>query len=154
MVIKPKPCKYCESIYHQSFQCKLNPKNKNKKNYIPVSAAKREYKPLKRTAIKVKVDKLWEATKKLWFELNPPDHSGYYYCKLKPCFFPGVPMTKAETRLDHIKPKGSFPKLKYVLSNLRPAHDYCNGIKGSLSDEEYQKKAERMLAVENRTKNY
>lgn len=143
MVIKPKPCKWCEGTNHQSFQCRLRPRKPSK----PKAARK----PLKRTAIKVKVDTLWEATKKLWFELNPPDHAGYYYCQLKPCFFPGVPMTKSECRLDHIKPKGKFPLLKYVLSNLRPTHDYCNGVKGSLSDEQYKEKAERMLAVDNRT---
>lgn len=152
MVIKSKPCKYCGDTRHFSFQCFKNPKRKPLANSSFHN--KKPTKSIKRSPIRIKVDKLWEETKKLWFELNPPDHSGYYYCQLKPCFFPGVPMTKAETRLDHIKPKSKFPLLKYVLSNLRPAHDYCNGVKGSLSDEEYKEKAERMIAAENRTKNY
>jgi len=58
-------------------------------------------------------------------------------------------MTKGECRLDHIKPKGKYPLLKYVLSNLRPAHDFCNGFKGSLSDEQYKEKAYKYLRTKN-----
>ncbi len=144
MVIKSKPCKWCGDTRHFSFQCFKNPNRK------PLTSSKNKVaKPLRRTAIKQKVDEKWEATKKLWFSLNPPDHSGYYYCQLKPCLCPGVPMFKNETRLDHIKPKGKFPLLKYVLSNLRPAHDFCNGFKGSLSDDEYKIKAEKYLRTKN-----
>lgn len=143
MVIKPKPCKWCKGTNHQSFQCRLRPRKPPKPKVR---------KPLKRSGpIKVKLDEEWERTKAEWFEENPPDHSGYYYCRLDPCFFPGSPMTKSETRLDHELPKGKFPKLKYDKKNLRPAHDYCNSVKGSLMPEAYKIKALRMIAVENRT---
>lgn len=143
MEIKSNVCKHCGDTRHFSFQCFKNPKRK------PLRAST---KPLKqRKPLVAKVDKLWEATKVLWFAANPPDNSGYYYCQLRPCLCPGVPMFKNETRLDHIKPKGKFPLLKYVLSNLRPAHDFCNGFKGSLSDEEYKEKATKYLRTINRT---
>ena len=146
MAIKSKPCKWCGDTRHFSFQCRDNPKVQAR---IKASYEKKPTKPLKRSTIKVKIDEKWEATKKLWFELNPPDHSGYYYCQLVPCLCPGVPMTKGECRLDHIKPKGKYPLLKYVLSNLRPAHDFCNGFKGSLSDEQYKEKAYKYLRTKN-----
>lgn len=148
MVIKPKPCKYCGGTNHQSFQCFKRPKKPSKPKAV---------KPLKRTAIKVKIDYKWLATRREWFSLHPPDHAGYYYCKIVPCLLPGVPMLQAEVALDHIKPKGKYRELKYVLSNLRESHHLCNNEKGSLSDEQYQAKMERLGVwinpAKNRTKN-
>jgi 5-methylcytosine-specific restriction endonuclease McrA len=68
-----------------------------------------------------------------WFEFNQPNHEGYYQCGLCPYW-----VHCDETVLDHIKPKGSFPELKYVLSNLQPAHWICNQEKGSMSMEQWR----------------
>lgn len=78
-------------------------------------------------------DPVWVMTRNLWFEQNPPDiDDEYYQCKL--C--PGA-VHKSEATLDHIKPKGSHPELKYTLSNLQAAHGLCNQRKGSMSMELY-----------------
>lgn len=82
-----------------------------------------------------KVDLLWQETRSLWFEYNPPDlGDDYYQCQLCP-----FPVHKDEVTLDHIKPKGSNPKLKYDLANLQAAHARCNYLKGSMSMEQYKR---------------
>jgi 5-methylcytosine-specific restriction endonuclease McrA len=148
MAIKSKPCKYCGSTLHFSFQCYQNPKRKplqSSKIMSKKTSIKKVAKPLRRTAIKAKPDYKWLATRREWFRLHPPDHAGYYYCKIVPCLLPGVPMLKNEVELDHEKPKGraEFRHLKYELSNLRESHGLCNREKGSLTVEQYQEKMER-----------
>lgn len=139
MVIKIKPCKWCEGTNHQSFQCFKRPKKVSS-----VTKITKEKKPIaRRKPIKSKPDYRWLATRREYFRLNPPDHSGFYYCKITPCLLPGVPMLRAEVELDHIIPKSHDLSLKYVLSNLRPSHGLCNREKGSLSDEKYKEKIAR-----------
>jgi 5-methylcytosine-specific restriction endonuclease McrA len=92
-------------------------------------------KPLKRIRIKFKgFDEQWQLARAEWFELNSPDYDGdYYQCGLCP-----YAVHKDETTLDHIEPKSTHPHLKYVLSNLQPAHEVCNNRKGSMSMEWYR----------------
>lgn len=140
MVIKIKPCKWCEGTNHQSFQCFKRPKKPAK---IGVADDKKFPPFKKRKPIKSKPDYKWLATRRLWFRENPADHSGFYYCKITPCLLPGVPMLRAEVELDHIIARSHDLSLKYVLSNLRPSHGLCNREKGSLSDEKYKEKIAR-----------
>jgi 5-methylcytosine-specific restriction endonuclease McrA len=77
-----------------------------------------------------KHDSLWNACRAAWFDLNPPDHQGYYQCALCPQM-----VLKTETTLDHIITRSRDPKLKYVLENLQPAHYVCNNQRGSMSME-------------------
>lgn len=77
-------------------------------------------------------DPMWEITRKLWFEYYPPTDGEYYQCALCPYM-----VHRKETTLDHIETRSSRPDLKYVLSNLQPAHYICNQRRGSLSLELY-----------------
>jgi 5-methylcytosine-specific restriction endonuclease McrA len=90
-------------------------------------------KPRKR--IPVKIDELWNATRILWFEINEPDYRGFYQCALCPEL-----VHIDETTLDHIQNRSNHLELKYDVNNLQPAHGVCNGRKGSMSMEAYEKK--------------
>jgi|SRR6185369_10688199 len=78
---------------------------------------------------------LWEACKRKWYKLNPPDHAGYYYCH-----YCGKAMTKAETTLDHIKIRSHYPELRYKLENLVPCCAEDNFKRGSMEYELFCKK--------------
>lgn len=71
--------------------------------------------------------------KMAWFLLNPPEYDGdYYQCRLCPFAVHTDVLT-----LDHIKPRSTYPQLKYDFENLQPAHVVCNSLKGSMSMEAY-----------------
>lgn len=68
-----------------------------------------------------------------WFELNPPDKEGYWYCYLR--ISPNCPyrLDKKTVQQEHVLSKTRRPDLKYDVTNLRPACDPCNKLKGSLN---------------------
>lgn len=77
-------------------------------------------------------DPMWKLTRRLWFDQNPPPFGEYYQCALCPYM-----VHRSETTLDHIETRSSRPDLKYVLSNLQPAHGACNVRRGSMTMEAY-----------------
>ncbi|CAB4152160.1 HNHc domain containing protein [uncultured Caudovirales phage] len=122
-MIKPKPCKFCGSSYHQSFQCRLKPKKERSKS--------------KKTnlAVKAKPDKkaLWDLTVAQWKIVNP-DEGGYWFCH-----YCGEPLTEATLTLDHIKNRSSYKSMhmKYDVSNLVACCSKDNILKGSVSYERF-----------------
>lgn len=68
----------------------------------------------------------WQATRREWIRLNPPNHEGYYVCWM--C---GTWVLPSEMELDHIKSRTRYPELRFVLSNLAPSCHPCNEKKGS-----------------------
>lgn len=77
-------------------------------------------------------DPMWNMTRRLWFMQNPPPFGEYYQCALCPYM-----VHRSETTLDHIETRSSRPDLKYILSNLQPAHGVCNVRRGSMTMEAY-----------------
>lgn len=77
-----------------------------------------------------------QMVKQLWHDLNPPDSTGHWYCYL------GIDpnclqrLSKETLRLEHVKAKVRYPGMKYDVSNLKPACDPCNKLKGSRDLEE------------------
>lgn len=61
----------------------------------------------------------WQATRRKWLKLHPPNHQGYWVCDI--C---GV--WTAQIDLDHIKKRGSHPELLNDLTNLRPLCRSCH----------------------------
>lgn len=80
-------------------------------------------KPIKRVG---KVASKWIEYRAQWFVEHQPDKNGYYICGI--C---KKPVHIDETVLDHIKPKSGNPELRFVDSNIQPAHWICNSVKGS-----------------------
>lgn len=65
--------------------------------------------------------KNWHIVKKRWKKKNPPDKDGNYVCWL--C----EQKVSAETvTLDHVLTVEMYPEYAKELSNLRPAHRWCN----------------------------
>lgn len=76
-----------------------------------------------------KVGKKWQSTRKYWIKNNPPDHAGYYTCGI--CH---QSVHIDEVTIDHKIPRSHAPHLRYEMSNLQPAHWFCNTQKGSKHD--------------------
>lgn len=76
-------------------------------------------------------------TRDEWFELNPPDEYGFWYCYISK--HPNCPqsLTRETLTLEHNLAKVRRPDLKFDVTNLYPACTWDNGAKGSLSAEEY-----------------
>jgi len=69
---------------------------------------------------------LWQRTKQAWKRLNPPDKDGYYECAI--CH---TKVHISKVSIDHIIPWSLYPQLRYDLTNLQPAHTFCNQEKGN-----------------------
>lgn len=92
----------------------------------------------------------WQQTKKVFFQRNKGDENGLYWCKIKKCPKPKVPMVAPrDPRLsdpdsgvelctvDHIIARTKRPDLIHAQSNLQEAHESCNSDKGSTVEVEY-----------------
>lgn len=137
-----KPCAECGGYGHTATFC-----FQRKKTVIKPSKN-----PMKRSRIK-KIGKRtirWIQTKEIFFATNPPDENGYYWCKIKPCKKPNVPLVApGDPRLrevdsgvelctvDHIIPRSKRQDLIHVQANLQEAHEICNEEKKSTVDGEY-----------------
>lgn len=110
--IKNNPCKYCGSELHTSLMCFNKPRR-----------------PLKQESDKTQAKRI--TVSRLWFELNPPDARGLWYCYLR--ISPDCPyqLTRSTIRLEHVRSKVRYPALKYEVTNLLPACEHCNKMKGS-----------------------
>lgn len=124
-----KPCKFCKEVnpLHFPFQCRENPKNKNRPG-IPVR--KPLPSPRKRIKQRGKQYNKWLETRKHWFEeFKAP----YYWC-----YICNKQLLQSEVTLDHIKARSSHPELRYKFSNLAPCCWQCNSEKGSMSLEYFK----------------
>lgn len=110
----PKACKYCGGTNHTAFGC-----------YLKRSAR------LRKESKKSMEKRL--AVREQWFELNPPDKNGYWYCYLQIVPNCEKRLTKSTLQLEHVKSRARHPELKYEVKNLRPACAPCNHMKGSLN---------------------
>lgn len=75
-------------------------------------------------------------TEAAWLLANPPDINGEWICYLN--ISPRCPMRlTAETLVhEHVKSKIRHPELKYDITNIMAACEFCNAIKGSLDLED------------------
>ncbi len=88
----------------------------------------RSKKPIKKVG---KYTAKWFKTRSEWFNNHLPDN-GYYQCH-----YCGEFLLPRETTLDHIKPRGSHPELRFEQTNLVPCCYLCNKKKGSLNYEKF-----------------
>ncbi len=108
-------CKICDQEGHYAYQC-----------------FKKKQKPLVKTRVLMRAGKhqrKWRQARKVWFRENTKNVYRCYLC--------GKLVDRPNITLDHIKPRGSHPELRYEQSNLAPVHFICNGIKGSRKAEEF-----------------
>lgn len=114
-----KPCKHCGLMGHFPYQCRTNPRK----------ALKRV--PLKRVG---KTTKQWFITRATWIRKNPPPIEGKYWeCYLQIHEWCPVRLTLETLTLDHVVSRSRDPSLRFNLSNIKPACQYCNSEKGSKS---------------------
>lgn len=108
-----KPCRFCGSLQHFPYKCKLNPKG---------------YKRLKRIG---KTTKQWQVTRATWIKKHPSTHEGYWECYLQ--IHPYCPkfLTIDTLTLDHVIARSKNKKIMFTDNNLQPACEYCNTMKGS-----------------------
>src|SRR3954470_15991429 len=95
-------CKICDQEGHYAYRC-WQAKKKS------IKPGKHHYK--------------WIETRNRWLEANK---APYYFC-----YICDKQMTRSQLTLDHIKPRSSYPQLRYVLKNLAPCCWDCNFKKGS-----------------------
>jgi 5-methylcytosine-specific restriction endonuclease McrA len=114
-----KRCKYCDSLDHTQFYCRLKPRAVIKAKKSPAKVGK--------------YGKQWLITRASWFERNPADH---YICYLQISPYCLRTMKLKETTLDHIQSRTRHPELRFDLDNLAPCCGPCNELKGSKSLEE------------------
>lgn len=115
MPMPSKACKWCGSKNHWPYQCRLNEK-------------------AKKQITKGKHAKKWEQVKQEWYKNNFPNTKGYYEC-----YICGKWIDRSETTLDHIKPRSSYPHLRYEMDNIAACCYRCNSNKGSKSLGNYLK---------------
>lgn len=128
-------CPFCGAVgKHYGYQCKDNPKNKCKtcgSNYhTSLMCPHKPRRPLRQESEKSKSKRT--ATSREWFRLNPPDARGVWYCYLQISPRCPIKLTRSTITLEHVKSKVRHPELKYDVTNLKPACEYCNKLKGSL----------------------
>lgn len=68
----------------------------------------------------------WGYYKKKWKKQNPPDKDGNYQCWLCP-----RKVHKSIVTIDHVAPLELYPEYAKEMSNLRPAHRWCNEERAS-----------------------
>lgn len=134
-----KRCAICQKIGHSKFCCKDKPfkpiakvsKRKQSKNKKPIN----DINPAGKKA------KLWEETKKLWRNENPPDEYGFWHCKIG-----GASLSYGSKNLYgnalilnvcHDKSRARYPSLAYNLDNLFPGCQKHNRLQGSKSFDEF-----------------
>jgi len=85
----------------------------------------------------VKTREKRQATTAEWFEANPPDKDGYWYCYISK--HPQCPkrLTVDTIVLEHDLSKARRKDLQFDITNIHPACGYDNKAKGSLSAKEY-----------------
>lgn len=66
--------------------------------------------------------KNWSTTKKKWFANNKPDYDKHHYI----CWLCKKPVHITKVTLDHVMPVENWPEYAKELSNIKPAHDWCN----------------------------
>lgn len=74
----------------------------------------------------------WRKTKEAWYDQNPPDFQGYYYCH-----YCGRAITKDESTLDHKLIRSSYPQFRYDLGNLLICCWADNSKRGSMEYERF-----------------
>lgn len=110
---KQMRCKNCLKTSHYSYQCR--------------------YKGVRTTLKKKgKIGKQWDLTRAKWLKDNPQAVFTCHIC--------GKPMLRKYMTLDHIKSRSRYPELRFVQSNLAPAHWECNERKGSKDIDEIRNK--------------
>lgn len=83
-------------------------------------------KPIKKNG---RVSRERQARRRKWIREHPPTHAheGAWDCHI--C---GEWVYEPDMELDHVLPKSSTPKdIAESDANLKPAHKWCNSIKGS-----------------------
>ena len=122
-MIKSNPCKTCQSTWHTKAFC---PQNRT-----PLKQSTKRIKPMSdKTRAKSQV------RDQAWFEQNPPNERGIWFCYLnisKRCEFK---LTRSTIQLEHVSAKVRAPELKYDITNLMPSCAPCNSLKQSLSIKE------------------
>lgn len=113
-----KPCKWCSSLEHTQFYCYKKPRT-----------------PIRK---KGKKAKKWDKAKITWFELNPPDEYGMWYCIVG-----GSGLTRDSSystyllNIDHDISRARDSTKVDEQSNLNPICPKHNRLKGSKSLIEY-----------------
>lgn len=69
--------------------------------------------------------KSFVAFKRKWIELNPPNEQGFYECWL--CH---KPVHISTFTMDHVLSQAEYPEYAREMSNIRPAHGFCNEQRG------------------------
>lgn len=107
-------CKHCGSGDHYAWTCFKRPQT-------PLAPESATHKNKRLT------------TRRKWFKANRPNEDGLWECYLQ--IAPDCPVMVDTTtiELEHVRPKGTHPKLRYVIRNIKPACDPCNGLKRSWS---------------------
>lgn len=111
-------CKHCGSPDHYSFAC-----FSQKKKPIPVESKKHKESRMK--------------TRRAWFRApeNKPDEQGRWPCYLRIADDCPKFVTSGTIDLEHVRPKGSHPKLRHQILNIKAACQPCNKLKRSWSIE-------------------
>lgn len=111
--VKLPTCKFCGEIgKHYSWQCPNKPRKALKKE-APKSQARRQ------------------RTSREWYESNPPPNpDGTWTCYLQISPLCPKRVDRTTINLEHVKPRAKYQHLKYDPSNIRPACEPCNKLKG------------------------
>lgn len=135
-------CDFCSAVNkHYSYTCRENPKNQcsvcQSKLHTSIMCPNKPRRPIKHESDKAL--KRRTQTRREWFELNPPNSKGLWYCYLR--IAPECPyyLTRSTLTLEHVKSKARHPELRYEVSNIKPACSFCNEKKRSLDLEELPK---------------
>ena len=139
-----KVCKICGKLGHSQFYCKEKPYKqiaKVSRKRLASPEKPKINKPIRKVG---KYGKMWEDTKKKWKEENPPDDSGFWYCKVG-----GAPLSDNKRitygyyynlNICHDKSRAHHKSLAYELSNLFPGCQRHNKDQGSKTLAEYLSK--------------
>jgi hypothetical protein len=107
-------CKWCGSNEHYAWTCFKRPQTP-----IAPESATHNAKRMK--------------TRRAWFKANRPDEDGHWECYLQIADNCQRLVTTETIDLEHVRPKGTHPKLRYEILNIKPACQPCNKLKRSWS---------------------
>lgn len=112
----------------------------------------KERKPLKRTPIKKKPSKQYNADrefKRHYLATHPPDEHGYYTCYLQTTEMCSIRLLPEQVTLEHVIPKGSIKgrDLRHNEDNIKIACTFCNSDKGSQDLEKYLIKKRKSIDI-------